>query len=151
MITIGQLLESVDLDFEPRFVTKDNEGCVIIWGGEPDRACDRWLGAEEFVMYPFLELAEFDGKYWAECIYEVPRKTAGKIEKLEQDPYAKQRRWVGKLCRAFDDDETTATVFGILEKIHGPTNPYLVNGAFYEHCEPIKPTDSIIYKGGYNE
>lgn len=71
--------------------------------------------------------------------------------KMEQDPYAKQRGWVGKLCRAFDDDETTATVFGILEKIHGPTNPYLVNGAFYEHCEPIKPTDSIIYKGGDNE
>ena len=63
------------------------------------------------------------------------------------DPYAEQRGWVGKLCRAFDDDETTATVFGILEKIIGPANPYLVNGAFYEHCEPVKPDDDIIYKG----
>lgn len=65
----------------------------------------------------------------------------------KNDPFAEQRRWIGKLCRAFDDDETTATVFGILEKIHGPTNPYLVNGAFYEYCEPVKPDDSIIYKG----
>jgi len=64
-----------------------------------------------------------------------------------QDPYAEQRKWIGKLCRAFDDDETTATVFGILEKIIGPANPYLVNGAFYEHCEPVKPDDDIIYKG----
>lgn len=90
LITIDQLLESVDLDFEPRFVTKDEEGCVIIWGGEPERARDRWLGAEEFVMYPFLKLAEFENKDWQECIYEVPRKeviskmeTTGKIERLE--------------------------------------------------------------------
>lgn len=31
MITIDQLLESVDLDFEPRFATKDKEGAVCIW------------------------------------------------------------------------------------------------------------------------
>lgn len=30
MITTDQLLESVDLDFEPRWITQDNNGRVII-------------------------------------------------------------------------------------------------------------------------
>ena len=35
MITIDQLLESVDLDFEPRFVTKDEGGWLAIWEEKP--------------------------------------------------------------------------------------------------------------------
>lgn len=31
LITIDQLLESVDLNFEPRWVTKDLDGEVNIW------------------------------------------------------------------------------------------------------------------------
>ena len=38
MITIEQLLESVDLDFEPRFVTKDRDGEVYVWELKP-RVC----------------------------------------------------------------------------------------------------------------
>ena len=85
MITIDQLLESVDLDFESRWVTKDKDGTVSIWEEKPERYNDFYrVNVDNFgevAMYP-IKLAEFDGKDWTECIYEVPRKTTGKIEKL---------------------------------------------------------------------
>ena len=86
MITIDQLLESVYLDFEPRFVTKDKDGTVCIWEVKPER-CDDFYRVDndnigEVVMCPKLKLSEFADKNWTECIYEVPRKTTGKIEKL---------------------------------------------------------------------
>lgn len=86
MITIDQLLESVDLDFEPRFITKDEDGTVSIWEKKPER-CDDFYRVDsdnvgEVVMCPKLKLSEFHNKHWQECIYEVPRKTTGKIEKL---------------------------------------------------------------------
>ena len=87
MITIDQLLESLDLDFEPRFVTKDKDGTVSIWEEKPERYNDFYRvdvdNFGEVAMYPKLKLSEFDGKNWAECIYEVPRKTTGKIEKFD--------------------------------------------------------------------
>ena len=84
MITIAQLLESVDLDFEPRFVTKDKSGTISIWADKPskDFASNAWLEQTEFVVLHLIKLAEFENKDWTECIYEVPRKTTGKIEKL---------------------------------------------------------------------
>ena len=88
MITIQQLLESVDLDFEPRFVTKDKDGTVSIWEEKPERYNDFYRvdvdNFGEVAMYP-IKLAEFDGKDWTECIYEVPRKTTGKIEKFDSN------------------------------------------------------------------
>lgn len=83
MITIDQLLESVDLDFEPRFVTKDPNGMVWLWETKPVPLNNGW-GYSSIPSHTvgFIKLAEFDGKDWTECIYEVPRKTTGKIEKL---------------------------------------------------------------------
>ena len=85
MITIDQLLESVDLDFEPRWVTKDKSGTISIWTDKPskDFASNTWLEQTEFVVLHFIKLAEFESKDWTECIYEVPRKTTGKIEEIE--------------------------------------------------------------------
>lgn len=89
MITIEQLLESVDLDFEPRFVTKDKNGMVCIFDKKPERYFNKeWLVAapsekNNLATYGLIKLSEFDGKDWTECIYEVPRKTTGKIEKVE--------------------------------------------------------------------
>ena len=90
LITIEQLLESVDLDFEPRFITQDEDGDVWIWNTRPDKNANWCL--KKGTPKPFrgrfisecLKLAEFNGKDWTECIYEVPRKTTGKIEKLEK-------------------------------------------------------------------
>ncbi len=87
LITIDQLLESVDLDFEPRWVTKDEDGTVVIFDRHPERCSDCWRTPDDYDMPRFdrLKLSNFDGKDWTECIYEVPRKveTTGKIEKLD--------------------------------------------------------------------
>lgn len=82
MITIEQLLESVDLDFVPRWVTKDEDGCISIWDdNKPVPDDDVWnCETEVYQWFGVLKLSEFDGKVWTECIYEVPRKTTGKIE-----------------------------------------------------------------------
>lgn len=87
MITIDQLLESVDLDFEPRWVTKDKDGTVSIWEEKPERCYDFYRVASdnigEVVMCPKLKLSEFHNKNWTKCIYEVPRKTTVKIAKFD--------------------------------------------------------------------
>ena len=90
MITIDQLLESVYLDFEPRWVTKDKNGEIWIWNSEPVKDCNWHIQRNTprefygFFITNKIKLSEFDGKDWTECIYEVPRKTTGKIEKLER-------------------------------------------------------------------
>lgn len=106
MITIDQLLESVDLDFEPRFVTKDEDGTVSIWEEKPERHDDFYRvdvdNFGEVAMYPKLKLSEFENKDWTECIYEVPRKTAGKIEKIhipEMDEVAESAMYSKELAR----------------------------------------------------
>lgn len=89
MITIDQLLESVDLDFEPRWIAKDGNGDVYIFEHTPEtyEPNKQWVAtvpASGLAGYEGLKLSEFDGKNWTECIYEVPRKTTGKIEKLPE-------------------------------------------------------------------
>lgn len=85
MITIDQLLESVDLDFEPRWVTKDKSGDITMFLHKPtpENWCEEWRGREtKYECLGRIKLAEFENKPWQECIYEVPRKITGKIEKL---------------------------------------------------------------------
>jgi hypothetical protein len=79
MITIEQLLEFVDLDFEPRWVTKDIDGSVLIWDSKTkpvvvteNRQWERPLD-EGWEYFGAIKLAEFADKDWQECIYEVPR------------------------------------------------------------------------------
>lgn len=84
MITIDQLLESVDLDFEPRFVTKDEDGEITICSHrpKPEGWCAEWVKYEgNCKIFGYLKLSEFEGKDWTECIYEVPRKVV--ISKME--------------------------------------------------------------------
>ena len=83
LITIDQLLESVDLDFEPRFVTKDYSDTISIFAERPECLQYVWCG-HKLENFGRIKLAEFDGKDWTECIYEVPRKTTGEIEKLNE-------------------------------------------------------------------
>lgn len=85
MITIDQLLETMDLDFEPRFVTKDKDKTITIWESKPISRNESWtcFGTSAFCICEYLKLSEFDGKDWTECIYEVPRKTTGKIYRFD--------------------------------------------------------------------
>lgn len=105
MITIDQLLESVDLDFEPRFVTKDESGEICIWDDFkpcPDEEIWNNLVQSNDKCFGELKLAEFDGKPWQECIYEVPRKTMGKIEKIhipDMDEVAKSAMYSKELAK----------------------------------------------------
>lgn len=107
MITIDQLLESVDLDFEPRFITKDEWGAVLIWSRKPtlQEKYGAWVLenslAHEFVEFNCLKLAEFDGKDWTECIYEVPRKTTG--NEIEQKMLAELERKLNAIVDAAID------------------------------------------------
>lgn len=96
MITIDQLLESVDLDFEPRFITKSKTGYISIWRKKP--------GEGIFIVLGKLRISEFENKDWTECIYEVPRKTTGKIEKLMSDggSHPDQRDFMYKINQIVD-------------------------------------------------
>ena len=105
MITIDQLLESVDLDFEPRWVTKDMNGYIEIWHTKPRIIDDGvWGNVGWRRGISILKLAEFENKPWQECIYEVPRKTTGKIEKLMSDggAHPDQRDFMYKINQIVD-------------------------------------------------
>ena len=75
------------------------------------------------------------------------------LNKVPDGPYAEQRKWIGKLCKFWNIDKDNAT-YGILEEVatnwvcrfKAKDDQYL-----WDHCEPVKSTDSIIYKGGDNE
>jgi hypothetical protein len=89
MITIDQLLESVDLNFEPRFVTKGNKGFIEIHKATPKRYDGYWSCQNDCLDcadFGRLKIAEFEGKDWTECIYEVPRKTPRKIKEIILTP-----------------------------------------------------------------
>lgn len=88
LITIEQLLESVDLDFEPRWVTKDLDGEVSIWEVKPVYR-DDYYGLDddnygEMDSFGKIKLSEFANTHWTKCIYEVPQKTPRKIELLKE-------------------------------------------------------------------
>lgn len=73
-----------------------------------------------------------------------------------QDKFAEQRKWIGCLCRFWDDDAFVTSndwAFGILTSIDkGMQFQYCCNeNCNFKHCEPVKPDDDIIYKGGDNE
>ena len=143
MITIDQLLESVDLDFEPRFVTKDEWGAVLIWSRKPtlQEKYGAWVLknslAHEFVEFNCLKLAEFDGKDWTECIYEVPRK--------ETVVRVREYGWIGKKC-VFWDKYRDIPYYGILGAVNDNRDtPYWCIGLnrWFMQCEldvdKIKP------------
>lgn len=65
------------------------------------------------------------------------------------DPYAEQRKWIGKLCRFWDDNYKTTKHFGILTRIDETAivRYEADNGFWYCACEPVKPYSEIIYNG----
>ena len=125
MITIEQLLESVDLDFEPRWVTKDKNGEIWIWNSEPVKDCNWHIQRNAprefygFFITNKIKLSEFDGKDWTECIYEVPRKTTvSKMEIVEEikkiTPKNDGRRIVG----VFNNYEIGAKINELVDAVN---------------------------------
>lgn len=87
-------------------------------------------------------------------IDELQMKIEPKKCEVPVDPYAEQRQWIGKVCWFWDDDNTNSSC-GILTSIDTETfkePQFVCNDEYdYEHCEPVKPDDDIIYKGDNNE
>lgn len=72
------------------------------------------------------------------------------LRKEPTDPYAEQRKWIGKLCKFWNDDGILDGVqYGELVNIWDTDDcPFQCgNGEWWEYCEPVKPDDDIIYKG----
>lgn len=68
---------------------------------------------------------------------------------IKAEPYAEQRKWIGKLCCFWDDNSKIIKHFGILTRIDETAivRYEAENGFWYCACEPVKPDDDIIYKG----
>lgn len=76
--------------------------------------------------------------------------------KTPADLYAEQRKWIGKLCRFRDKDyKDDQWDYGLLQAVEKAETAHIWGtgcfkhnlGHWYDFCEPVKPTDSIIYKG----
>ena len=86
-------------------------------------------------------------------IDELQMKVEPEKCEIPVDPYAEQRKWIGKACWFWDGCVKTRA-FGKLNQVDTEYNdaPFQTNfGQWYEHCEPVKPDDDIIFKGGDNE
>lgn len=71
--------------------------------------------------------------------------------KASTDPYAEQRKWIGKLCWFWTFRRENA-IIGLLTDFEIDEPRFRMDElGWYEHCEPVKPDDDIIYKGGDNE
>lgn len=64
--------------------------------------------------------------------------------------YAEQRKWIGKVCRFFDSDKDDARI-GVLSAIQNGMYFIKHTSTAYDYCEPVKPDDDVIYKGGDND
>ena len=80
--------------------------------------------------------------------FSVTESVTNSLEKMNsQDDTSK---WVGCLCRFWDDDPADY-VFDILKEISVGGGYIKLGGVIYSHCEPVKPDEDIIYKGSDNE
>lgn len=65
-----------------------------------------------------------------------------------QDKFAQYRDWAGKLCRFWNKNKDRA-IYDILEEVIADWSYQFKTKRDYifDHCEPVKPDDDIIYKG----
>lgn len=87
----------------------------------------------------------------------APLEMAMKAEPAENRESSKMKqaeKWIGCVCR-FWFDNPDDFLLDILGKVQTGKDgiEYYAQECYdwYPHCEPVKPTDSIIYKGGDNE
>lgn len=97
----------------------------------------------EKVSFAILDLATPNGE----------NKALESIQVAPADPYAEQKKWIGCVCRFWDDNSKITKHFGILTRIDETAivRYEAEDGFWYCACEPVKPDDDIIYKGKDNE
>lgn len=80
-------------------------------------------------------------------IDELQMKVEPEKCKTPVDPYAEQRKWIGKLCWVWDDDGDKRAFTKLNEIIEDDDDRPFKCFARWKHCEPVFPDDDIIYKG----
>ena len=106
--------------------------------------------AERFEIQEWIGIVEDLRKQFSKLQHDNSEKANSQEP---ADPYAEQRKWIGCLCRFWFDNKKQADL-GILGSIDDYSfHPYFNAdlGCNYKYCEPVKPDDSIIYKGDNNE
>lgn len=76
------------------------------------------------------------------------------VKKTEPaDPYAEQRKWIGKFCWFWISGKNNKIHYGKLKQIDPFSKHHYIDEdlACWDFCEPVKPDDDIIYQGGDNE
>lgn len=97
-----------------------------------------WVGEQKLNYNP-------DTTKGLSTLVEEPDGDDAIQEVIHADPFAEQRKWIGKLCKFWDfvyDSYYFDTLKGITDE-----GLFIGHNGSWEHCEPVKPTDSIIYKG----
>lgn len=135
-----------------------NELVDVVNAIQKEREAERfeiqeWIGileaVRESVNIHEKQIDELQMKLEAEKC-DIPDSDDAIQEVIHADPYAEQKKWIGKLCKFWDDDNTNSSC-GILTSIDTETfeePQFVCNDEYdYEHCEPVKPDDDVIYKG----
>lgn len=132
----------------------------VLWGG----INDNMLAAKINELIDVVnELQESQNTYWTD-IAEIKKELQTRAENVQPDAesrpenvpdkFAEQRRWIGYLCWFWDDEYDLKTA-GVLEEITTIEEEFNYakkdNCTVWKHCEPVKPDDDIIYKGGKDE
>lgn len=149
---VNELQEAFE-SIHPCFNYKDR----LNWIG---RRCNFSNDCENWIEDIFVNIDRTDSEP------EIPKYRAlnGKLYKYcelvtEQetpaDPYAEQRKWIGKLCwfwsGNFKKCGILTAVFDNNEYGEGDLTeeyPFQRDSiGCWQHCEPVKPDDDIIYKG----
>lgn len=151
MITRLDRLQGRDI-YENTALAKINEVIDAVNTIQKEREAERfeiqeWIG--------ILEEVRKSVNIHEKQIDELQMKLEPEKCETPVDPFAEQRKWIGKLCR-FWDTNIGENVWGILGGIDFSENekyPYWCDQLQeqYQNCEPVKPDDAIIYKGEDNE
>lgn len=131
---------------------------VCIWVGEQKLKTPAQNIPEPIKLYVCADGSMYDNEdvaksHAASIFNPLPAGTTTTDQVyLEQDPYAEQRKWIGKLCKFRDKYQDEVWEYGTLEDVENVDSAIdsafrSSDGYWYDICEPVKPDDDIIYKG----
>ena len=126
---------------------KLNELCDTVNTIQTEREAERfeiqeWIG--------ILEATRKSVNIHEKQIDELQMKVEPEKCEAPVDPYTEQRKWIGCICRFWNDESLEDSMYGELVNIANVPHekcPFQCGyGEWYSYCEPVKPDDPIIYK-----